>query len=166
VVKGMRRIIGVICGLVTGGMLVAALWPFEVAPKNEVGWLTDRNGLQFGDEGTILSSGSFDVAKANEASFCSLEIALQPARGDVDPSETILAFYVPDNPLQFRLTHWMRWWSGENIEISETGRRPRSSRSNTHSARMSLLFLRSRQVRKALRGTGTEGLRRARDISA
>jgi len=98
-----HRVLGAICVLLACGMLVAGLWPFNPLPKNEVRWLTDRNGLQFGHDGTIVSKEPFEVAEQNQNSFCSFEIYLQPASVVVNPSITIMDFYTPDNPLQLRL---------------------------------------------------------------
>jgi VanZ family protein len=102
----MRKVLGPICVFIVLGLLTAGLWPFNPFPPNEVSWLTDRNGLRFGDKATIFSSGTFEVARSNEESFCSLEIWLQPALQDVNESVMILAFYTPENPLQFGLKQY------------------------------------------------------------
>lgn len=104
--KVMMKILGPICVLIVLGLLTAGLWPFNMFPKNEVSWLTDQNGLQFGGKATIFSSRTFEVTRSNGEPFCSLETWLQPARGDVGESVTILAFYTPDNPLQLRLKQY------------------------------------------------------------
>jgi VanZ like family len=104
--KGSRlskRVLGAICVFLVCGMFIAGLWPFNPLPKNEVSWLADRNGLRFGDNSAILSKGPFEVADQERDSFCSLEIYLRPASVYVRQSITILDFYTPDNPLQFRL---------------------------------------------------------------
>ena len=49
------------CIAVLLGILVAGLWPFHT-PKNEVTWLKDRNGLRFGDYGTVRSTDALDWA--------------------------------------------------------------------------------------------------------
>jgi hypothetical protein len=78
-------------------ILIAALWPFH-APKNEVSWLSDRDGLLFGDYGSILSSSEFKTTGLEEGP-CSLEIWLEPA-ATFDSNE-IVAFSTPQNPVQF-----------------------------------------------------------------
>jgi VanZ like protein/concanavalin A-like lectin/glucanase superfamily protein len=103
----MKKALGAICALLACGMFVAGLWPFNPVPRNEVSWLTDQNGLRFGDYATILSVGTFEVAELNQDSFCSFEIWLQPAFGYVSHSVTILAFYTPGNPLQFTLAQYL-----------------------------------------------------------
>jgi len=80
--------------------LVAGLWPFH-APGNEVTWLGNGNGLNFGRHGTVLSSSMFQAPPSRDEASCSLEIWLQPRRRD--DSNTILAFSAPERPLQFSL---------------------------------------------------------------
>jgi VanZ family protein len=93
----MKTILGGICMAVLCGILVAGLWPFH-APKNAVSWLRNRNGLLFGDYGSILSYGEFSTSSAREGS-CSLEIWLQP--GATFDSNDIVAFSTQRNPVQF-----------------------------------------------------------------
>jgi VanZ like protein/concanavalin A-like lectin/glucanase superfamily protein len=102
----MRKALGPICLFIVFGLLTAGLWPFNPFPQNDVSWLTDQNGLRFGDKATIFSSGTFERATSIEESFCSLEIWLQPALKDVNGSVMILAFYTPENPLQFGLKQY------------------------------------------------------------
>jgi VanZ family protein len=102
----IRNSLGPICLLLVCGLLGAGLWPFNPFLKNDVDWLADQNGLRFGDKATIFSSGTFEVPTSNEEPFCSLEIWLQPAFKDVNESVMILAFYTPDNPVQFGLKQY------------------------------------------------------------
>ncbi|MGA3327832.1 MAG: VanZ family protein [Terriglobia bacterium] len=95
-----RKLLGVVCGMVLGGILVAGLWPFHT-PKNEVTWFAGGNGLHFGDHGTILSSGKFKAAEPPADSPCSLEIWFQPHH--TADSATLLTFYAPGSPRQFSL---------------------------------------------------------------
>jgi len=90
---------GVICVAVLCGILVAGLWPFH-APKNRVTWLGTENGLRFADAGTLVSTGELRLAAQEEAS-CSIEVWIKPALRD--DSNTLLAFYTPQNPVQFAL---------------------------------------------------------------
>lgn len=94
------RILGVVCLLLLCGILTAGLWPFH-SPKNEVGWLPHRNGLWFGDYGTILSSSQFSLADWRDASSCSIEIWLVP--GLTYDSNTFFAFYNPAHRAGFSL---------------------------------------------------------------
>ena len=99
----MRRILGVACLLVICGLLTAGLWPFNLFPRNDISWLRDRNGLQFGEHARIYSRGVSEVTKPKEESFCSLEVWLQPSVAHLKDPANILGFYTRDNPLQFRL---------------------------------------------------------------
>lgn len=92
-----RRIQSLICLSVLGGMLVAGLAPFR-RPKNDVSWLGNRNGLHFGRFGTLVSSGTFQVAPVHDEPSCSLEIWLQS--GVTNGSSTLLVFSTHDNPMQ------------------------------------------------------------------
>lgn len=77
-----------ICFLILIIILVAGLWPFH-APKNKVSWLSNRNGLLFGDYGSLLSAGAFNTSNSNHG-VC-LDIWLEPRV--IDHSGTILSFY-------------------------------------------------------------------------
>jgi hypothetical protein len=83
----------VICGIVICCLLVAGLWPFH-APLNRVDWLSDENGLHFGRQGSILSSGDFRDNDNIGDSARSVEIWLRADSPD-SGSGTILAFYTP-----------------------------------------------------------------------
>jgi VanZ family protein len=89
--------------LVLVGILVAGLAPFG-RPRNAVTWLGNENGVRFGRYGTIWSSGAFVMADAQGEASCSLEIWLQP--DSTGTSSTVLAFYTPQDPLQFLLQQY------------------------------------------------------------
>jgi hypothetical protein len=82
------KILIVICLLVLCGILVAGLWPFH-APKNEVSWLSNGDGLLLGDYGSLSSVGAFKTSKSSDG--VSLEILLEP--NGIEDSGTILSFY-------------------------------------------------------------------------
>jgi hypothetical protein len=94
------KLLGVACGLLLGGLLVATLWPFH-SPRNQVTWFAGGNGLHFGRHGIILSSGKFKAASVPADAPCSLEIWFEPAL--TAASGTLFAFYAPGNPRQFSL---------------------------------------------------------------
>src|SRR5437016_10093808 len=52
----MKKILGAVSLLVLCGMLIAGLWPFNFFPRNDVAWLKNSNGLQFGDRARVYSS--------------------------------------------------------------------------------------------------------------
>jgi hypothetical protein len=94
------KLLGALCVMVLGGILVAGLWPFH-SPRNQVTWFAGGNGLHFGRHGTILSSGKFKATNAQENAPCSIEVWLEP--DFTDGSGTLLAFYAPGNPRLFSL---------------------------------------------------------------
>jgi VanZ family protein len=89
-----------ICAVVLSGILVAGLWPFH-APRNEVSWLSNGNGLLFGDYGSLMSVGAFKTGNSTDGA--SLEIWLEPSA--IDGSGTILSFY----PTEHRSTVIELW---------------------------------------------------------
>jgi VanZ family protein len=88
------KMLGLICASVLVVIFTAGLWPFH-APKNEVGWISNGNGLHFGNHGVILSPDAFRLAGLKAGMPCSVEIWLQPDRSDTGGA--ILAFYKPEN---------------------------------------------------------------------
>jgi VanZ family protein len=90
--KAQTTLLGAICACVLVGILGAGLWPFH-APRNEVNWSSQGNGLLFGKNGSIVSAGAFEAIPSRADSSCSLEIWVQPSRSR--SSGTILAFYWP-----------------------------------------------------------------------
>jgi Concanavalin A-like lectin/glucanases superfamily/VanZ like family len=89
-----KKVLGFLCAAVLVGILTAGLWPFH-APKNEVDWISNGNGLHFGNHGIMLSPDAFSLAGVKAGSSCSIEIWLQPDHSDT--GGTILAFYTPEN---------------------------------------------------------------------
>jgi len=88
-----KKLLGVLCAAVLVGILIAGLWPFH-SPKNQVSWLSNGNGLHFGNHGVILSPHALTLGSKDGIS-CSLEIWLHPDLSDI--GGTILAFYKPEN---------------------------------------------------------------------
>ncbi len=88
-----------LCAVVLCATLVAGLTPFR-RPPNAVTWFGAEDGLRFGRHGTLWSDGEFHATAArDESAECSLEIWAQPALASA--ASTILAFYNPENPVQF-----------------------------------------------------------------
>ena len=101
----MQKSLGAISICILIGLLVAGLWPFDPYPPNEVSWLPRRNGLRFGDYGTIWGSSPFQFVGSQGEGSCSFEVWLQP---DVDDDQnTLLAFYTPQNPLGFEFQQYL-----------------------------------------------------------
>jgi len=80
-----------VCVCVLTGILVAGLYPFH-APRNNVTWVSDGNGLLFGKHGSIVSASPLQAHPTTGNNSCSLEIWLQPrwVQG------MILGFYWPE----------------------------------------------------------------------
>ena len=89
-----------VCVAVLCVILTLGLWPFH-SPENEVAWLVNRNGLQFGKYGAVMSSGAFQMTGAESELSLSVEVWLQPLR-TVD-SSTILSFYTSGSPSRLSL---------------------------------------------------------------
>lgn len=75
-------------------ILIAGLWPLHV-PVNQVQWLGDQVGLQFGRHGSVLTAGPIR-AKDQTNPSATLEILLEPAH--TDGKGTILAFDASAHP--------------------------------------------------------------------
>jgi VanZ family protein len=97
------KIPGMACALVLLCTLWAGLAPFR-KPRNAVSWLGNSNGLRFAKHGTVFSSSDFPAAAGPAASECSLELWGRPT--NLKASGTLVAFYAPDDPLQFRLQQY------------------------------------------------------------
>ena len=80
-------LLGVLCVLVLCVIFPLGLWPFH-APRNDVTWLKQSNGIKLGRYGTVLSSGEFGASGGNAAG--SVEIWAQPERWT---GATMLALY-------------------------------------------------------------------------
>ena len=119
----LRNITGALSGIVLCGILVAGLWPFH-APKNQVSWLSNGDGLLFGDYGSILSSSEFDPAGLHDGP-CSIEIWLQPAA--TFDSNNIVAFSTRENPRQFAVAQ-----SGDDLFVVHTLRDAENHLKTTH----------------------------------
>src|SRR5260370_23845951 len=98
--KIQGRISGAVCALVLCSVLAVGLGLFQ-RPWNAVTWLGSGNGLHFGDDATILSSGAFQMEGSLEEASCSLEIWLQS--GLTSASNSLLSFSTPENAQQFSL---------------------------------------------------------------
>jgi hypothetical protein len=85
-----------ICACVLLGILVAGLWPFH-APRNDVSWLSDGNGLLFGKHGSIASARPLEADMSQTDNSCSLEIWLEPSQ--IDSKGMVVAFYWPTSKI-------------------------------------------------------------------
>lgn len=100
-----RYALPIVCFVLVVGLLGVGLWPFDPFPANQVAWLPG-GGLEFGGQGVVHSSGLIDAKSGVKNSACSLRIRLQPHIVDLNNSATLLVFYTPENPMQFRLMQY------------------------------------------------------------
>jgi VanZ family protein len=105
-------ILGSICLIVLGGILVAGLWPFNPRPLNKVKWLTHENGLEFRRAGTIFTEEPINVPRSNVEQI-TLDVWLQPA---ADTTAPILAFFKIRPREQFRLLQY-----GDSLLLQKQG---------------------------------------------
>jgi hypothetical protein len=89
-----KQVLGLFCASILAGILMAGLWPFH-APKNEVSWLHDGDGLHFGRHGVMLASVASRLAGSKAGVSCSVEILLRP--DNPDTGGALLAFYSPED---------------------------------------------------------------------
>jgi hypothetical protein len=92
--------LAIICIAVLGITLTLGLWPFH-APRNEVTWLGNHEGLRFARHSTVLSSSPLPSALPNGTDG-SLEIWLQPGR--TEAGGTLLALYDPMSQRTFSIS--------------------------------------------------------------
>ena len=83
------------CLIVLCIILSLGLWPFH-APRNEVTWMNQANGLAFGKYGTVLGSGPLKAENSWTEPGGSIEMWVQPGRRN---SATILTLYRPEQKL-------------------------------------------------------------------
>ncbi len=99
-----RRLLGILSCVVVFGILICTLWPFNPFPLNKVNWLLPGNGIRFSSPGVVVSSFPLAFPSIDSNHGTTLELLLEPAA--IDRASTILNFYSPDNPRQFRLRQW------------------------------------------------------------
>lgn len=109
-------LLGVLCVVVLCVIFSLGLWPFH-PPRNDVSWLKQSNGIEFGRYGTVLSSGELGGSGSDSLS---IEIWAQPNRWQ--NSATILALYRSRNRALFTVRQ-----SLTDLELSiETRHRSRT----------------------------------------
>ncbi len=100
--KAVRLLASALCTVLVI-MLLAAFWPFNPFPANNVSWLKSRNGLAFGRNPIVVSRSPLDFTGPNWSSF-SLEIWLQPT--GTWKANTFFSIYTPENPKQFLMMYY------------------------------------------------------------
>ncbi len=114
-------LLGILCIAVLSGILVAGLWPFHT-PRNGVTWSKDRNGLRFGDYGTVRSTGALERAASGDSRSCSIELWLRPANTH---GGTILTIYGADNRIPLSLHQSLTDLMLQSGKLGSSGRASR-----------------------------------------
>jgi len=96
----LKSSLSILCIAVLCIILSLGLWPFH-APRNDVTWLKDRDGLRFGNYATVMSTGAFPADQSSQPRSCSVEMCLQAARAGNEG--TVLTLYVPKQPVVLSL---------------------------------------------------------------
>lgn len=98
---------GIISLAVLLAILVAGLWPFNFFPKNEVAWLTDRDGVRFHGQG-IISGPLLDQEKW-QAQFkdraITVEIRVRPET-ETASAPGIVTLFDGKMPEVFAIRQW------------------------------------------------------------
>jgi len=98
-----ERALATVLLAVVGIILVAGLWPFRFFPANNVAWMQNRNGLEFGRNSVVLSRARLDLAGPRWSSI-SIEIWLRPTGASL--ANRFLSIYTPENPNQFSMVFY------------------------------------------------------------
>ena len=88
-----NTITAVICIIISTGILLVGLWPFDFRPENKVSWLQDRDGVQFYGRSIIYSPIPFFQYSNIPNKAISIEIWLQPKTEPNHYLPRILSFY-------------------------------------------------------------------------
>jgi VanZ family protein len=100
-----KKRIGLLCLIAIAAVLFGTLWPFNPFPRNDVDWLPEANGIQFGPPGLVLSNAPLQAPQEIQSEkSCTLELLVRPAT--IADSGNILTFFVPENPEKFVVRQW------------------------------------------------------------
>jgi VanZ family protein len=73
---------GILCLLITVGILIAGLWPFNFNPVNKVKWLKNADGIIFDYPGIVYSQEPLIIHEAySHNAACSIELLIRPHLG-------------------------------------------------------------------------------------
>ncbi len=99
------KILWPLCLLITLGILLCTLWPFDFVRDNQVSWLEQTNGIRVRQLGVALGTQVPAPASPNPAGKpCTLEVWINPTQ--TNAVGTILNVYVPGNPHRFSLRQY------------------------------------------------------------
>jgi hypothetical protein len=115
-----KSILGILCLLVTAGLLFVGLWPFDLCPKNRAYWLPDEKGTYFDGQhrrfklsvgGIAYTPSPLRSSKrppCEKGSF-TIDIDLRPALDFTDGVPHILAFIDSSGKELLYLGQWKQW---------------------------------------------------------
>jgi hypothetical protein len=128
-----NRIVGVLCVLMTAGLLFAGFWPFDFSPKNRAYWFPEQEGLYFdghrdrwklsvgGIAYTLSPLSSLKPAPLEKGAF-TIEILLRPAIEVNSDVPRILSFVDNSGNEMFYLGQWKQWFIVRWFSYDQRGR--------------------------------------------
>jgi hypothetical protein len=127
VVIEKKRILGILCILMTAGLLFVGLWPFNPSPKNRAYWLANEQGLYFDGHrdrwklsvgGIAYTPSPLSSLKSpsHEKGSFTIDIRLRPDQDSTDGVPQILSFIDGSGREVLYLGQWkqsliVRWFS-------------------------------------------------------
>ena len=93
-----KNVLGLICLVITAGILLAGLWPFNFWPENKVKWLQGQNGVEFYGQALIYST-------IPVKSF-SIELCLRPTTEEIFHIGHIFSFLDDHGSETFFIGQW------------------------------------------------------------
>jgi hypothetical protein len=130
------RVPGILCLLMTTGLLFVGLWPFDPSPKNRAYWIPNEEGLCFDghrDRWKLFVGGmaytpsrlsSLKAAPSKKGSF-TIEILLRPAVEVNNDVPRIVAFVDNLRREVFYLGQWKQWFIVRWYGLDQNGKRKR-----------------------------------------
>jgi len=97
-----KNVLGLICLVITAGILLAGLWPLDFWPENKVRWLQDENGVQFYGQALIFTQ----LPAPCSLHPCSVELSLQPTTEKSSHIGHIFSFLDDHGSETFFLGQW------------------------------------------------------------
>jgi len=100
-----------ICIVVSAGILVFGLWPFNFRPENKVEWLRDQNGVRFYGRGIIYSEKEVPILPSLHSSniptkLFTVEICIQPDKETFPYLPHIISFCDIQKNENFFIGQW------------------------------------------------------------
>jgi VanZ family protein len=101
-------LLGIFCLLLTAGIVIACLWPFNFHPVNKVEWVKDGNGITFNGQAIVFSLGPLAIPEtASKNESITIELFIQPHREIRTIVASLLTLYDRDLD-QFIIGQWKK----------------------------------------------------------